>query len=269
MLTALALLATALAHAQTTPTIAAKTAGMTKWDGYFPLYWDERNGKLYVEISRWNMDFLYVSSLPAGLGSNDVGLDRGQLGRTRVVRMERTGPKVLMVQRNFGYRASSNNVDERRAVAESFAESVIWGFSVEARDGDRVLVDATNFYLRDAHGVPERLSSSNQGTFRLDAARSALYLPRTKNFPKNTEVEATLTFSGERPGRYVRDVAPSPDSITLREHHSFIELPDDNYQPRTFDPRAGYFGTSFFDFATPVGDRVRPPWTSPTAHRSF
>lgn len=237
-------------------TIAEKTAGMQKMDGFIPLYWDAKAGKVWMEIGRWGQEFLYVNSLPAGLGSNDVGLDRGQLGGTRIVRFDRVGPKVLLTQPNYEYRAVSNDEDERRAVRESFAESTLWGFEVAAEDGPRVLVDATPFLLRDSHGVAERLRVAKQGTYRLDATRCAIYLPRTKAFPKNSEVEATLTFGGENPGAWVRSVTPTADSVTVRTHHSFIELPGPGYEPRAFDPRAGYFGIDYMDYATPIGEPI-------------
>jgi hypothetical protein len=233
--------------------IAARTAGLQKLDGYFPLHWDSRAGKMWLEVDRWESEFLYVNSLPAGLGSNDVGLDRGQLGGRRVVRFERAGPRVLLLERNYDFRARSDNPDERRAVADAFAESAIWGFEIAAEEGTRVLVDATSFFLRDAHDVIGTLRRAQQGQYRLDATRCAFYLPRTKNFPRNTEVEVTLTFAGEQPGGFVRQVTPSPESLTLRQHHSFIELPPPGFQPRAFDPRAGFFGIDYFDFATPVG----------------
>ena len=248
------LLCTAASFGQT---IAAKTATALKLPGYFPLYYDEKAGKLFLEISHFSSEFLYVDSLPAGVGSNDIGLDRGQLGGSRIVKFERIGPKVLLVQPNYGFRATSQNPRERASVEEAFAQSVIYGFTVEAEADGRVLVDATQFFLRDAHHVPETLTRTKQGTYRLDPTRSALYLPRTKNFPQNTEVEATLTFGGDQPGRYVREVVPSPESITVREHHSFIALPDNGYTPRTFDPRAGYNGTSYFDFGTPVSEPLQ------------
>ncbi|MEO8659844.1 MAG: zinc-dependent metalloprotease [Bryobacteraceae bacterium] len=237
-------------------TMAEKTAGLKKLDGYFPLYWDEKAGKVWLEIGRWGEEFLYVNSLPAGLGSNDIGLDRGQLGDTRIVRFDRIGPKVMLTQPNYGYRAVSNDESERRAVRESFAESTLWGFEVAAEDGSRVLVDATAFYLRDSHGVAARLKDAKQGQYHLDPTRCAIYLPRTKAFPKNSEVEATLTFAGEDAGRYLRSVTPSSDSVTLRTHHSFIELPGPGYEPRRFDPRAGYFGIQYMDYATPIASPV-------------
>jgi hypothetical protein len=189
--------------------IAKKTEGMRKLPGYFPLYWDAKAGKLWLEIDRWNTEFLHVVSLPAGIGSNDIGLDRGQLGNERIVRFERVGPKVLLTEPNYSFRASGDNRDEQRSVEQAFAQSVIWGFTAEAEDGDRVLVDATAFYLNDAHHVIEVLRTTKQGSYRLDASRSAVYLPQTRNFPKNTEVEATLTFEGDLPGSYVREVTPS------------------------------------------------------------
>jgi len=172
-------------------TFAELTRGLQKLDGYFPLYYDAAGGKLLLEIPRFDSEFLYQVSLPTGVGSNPLGLDRGQLGGTHVVRFERSGPKVLLVESNYRYRALTEDAAERRAVEDSFARSVLWGFRVEASEGARVLVDATAFFLRDAHGVADRLRESNQGQYKLDDSRSALYMPRTKAFPKNTEVEAT------------------------------------------------------------------------------
>jgi hypothetical protein len=243
-------------EAKKTPTIAEKTAGMEKMPGYFNLYWDAKQGKLWLEIDKWGTEFLYQSSLPAGVGSNDIGLDRGQLGATRIVRLERSGPKVLLIQENLDYRAVTNDADERRAVRDSFAESVLWGFKVEAEDGERALVDATDFFLRDAHGIPAVLRRTKQGNFHLDGTRSAIYLPNTKDFPLNTEVEATLTFASDDPGRWVREVTPDPNAITVREHHSFVQLPPPGYQPREYDPRAGYFDVSYMDYATPISEPI-------------
>jgi hypothetical protein len=237
-------------------TIAEKTAGALKLAGYFNLYWDAKVGKLWLEVDKWGREFLYQSSLPAGVGSNDIGLDRGQLGATRIVRFERSGPKVLLIQSNLDYRAVSNDDAERQAVRDSFAESALWGFTVEAEDGERVLVDATKFFLRDAHHVPEVLRRTKQGSYKLDDSRCALYLPRTKNFPLNTEVEATLTFAGDEPGQWVKDVTPSPESITVREHHSFVQLPPPGYKPRVDDPRSSFFSIGYMDYATPISESI-------------
>ena len=239
-----------------TPTIAEKTAGIEKLPGYFNLYWDAKQGKLWLEVDKWGTEFLYQSGLPAGIGSNDIGLDRGQLGATRMVRFDRSGPKVLLVQENLEYRALSQDPDERRAVRDSFAESALWGFTAAAEEKDRALVDATDFFLRDAHHVPEALRRTKQGAYRLDLSRSAIYLPRTKNFPLNTEVEATLTFTGEEPGPWVRQVTPSPEAITVREHHSFVQLPPPGYKPREYDARASFFGIQYLDYATPIGEPI-------------
>lgn len=241
-------------------TIGAKTAGMQKIDGYMPLYWDAANGKMWMEISRFNTELLYQISLPAGIGSNPIGLDRGQLGGTYVVYFERVGPKVLMIQPNYRYRALSKDEAERRAVADSFARSVIWGFKVEAAEGGRVLVDATSLFLRDAHGVAERLRGSRQGNYRFDESRSVFYLPRTKGFPKNTEVETVITLASDEPGFLVRGVAPTAQSVTVRQHHSFVELPDNNYKPRQYDPRVSAMPMMFYDYASPFNTPIEQRW---------
>ena len=242
--------------------IAEKTKDAKKLAGYFNLYWDAKAGKLWLEVDKWESEFLYQSGLATGVGSNDIGLDRGQLGATRLVRFERSGPKVLLVQENLNFRAVSEDPAERRAVHDSFAESVVWGFTAAAEDGERVLVDATEFYLRDAHNVAAALRRAKQGSFHLDGTRSAIYLANTKNFPLNTEVEATLTFTGDDAGRFVRDVTPDPSAITVREHHSFVQLPPAGYKTRLYDPRSSFYGISYMDYATPVSEPIVKRYTA-------
>ncbi len=229
---------------------------MSKQDGFIPFYLDEDKGKIYLEINKLKGEFLYVNSLTAGVGSNDIGLDRGQLGNTRIVEFRKSGNKLFLVHKNYDFRAYSDNPAEVQSVRDAFAESILWGFEIAHTEGDKLIVDATNFYLQDAHGVSETLSRSRQGTFRTDASRSGLYLPMTKNFPQNTEVEATITLTGQATGGNLRSVAPSPDAVTVRQRHSFIELPDDNYQPRAFDPRAGFGSISYMDFTTPISEPI-------------
>ncbi len=236
--------------------IEAKVSGMKKFPGYFEFYYDEKQDKVFLLIDKFDTEFLYVESLTAGIGSNDIGLDRNQLGGERIVKFERRGPKVLLTQLNYSYRAISNNEAERRAVQEAFAQSVLGGFTVAAEETGKVLVDASDFLLQDAHDVAGRLRASQQGTYSLDKARSAFYLERTRNFPQNSEFEVTLTFSGQPTGSYIRSVTPTPSAVTVREHHSFIQLPDSNYVPRKFDPRAGYFNTSYYDYATPISEPI-------------
>jgi hypothetical protein len=242
-------------------TIATKTTGMKHLDGYLPLDWDAKAGKLYLEIPHLDAngrspELLYTHSLPYGTGSNDLGLDRGQISSGEILHFERTGPKVLLVEPNQSFRSTSTDPLEQLAVRQSFPESILYGFKVEAEDpSGAVLVDATEFYLRDAHGVAEILSSTKQGAYKLDASRSTIALEATKAFPKNTEVESILTFTTDDPSKaeFVNNVTPDPHALTLREHQSFIELPGAGFTPRRFDPRAGYFPTSYRDYAVPLG----------------
>ncbi len=239
-------------HAQTS--IADKTSEMELYEGFFNFWWDDETGKIWLEIDKLDEEILYVNSLAAGMGSNDIGLDRSQLGDSRIVSFQKVGPRVLMVQPNYNFRASSDNRLEQKSVEEAFAQSVLWGFEAEISEDGRVLVDATGFLMRDAHDVIGRLQSRGQGNYSLESSRSAIYLPGTFNFPKNSEFEATLTFTGSNPGGQARSVTPTPEAVTVRQHHSFVELPDDNYTPRKFDPRAGFFGISYQDYSAPIGE---------------
>src|SRR4051794_9273696 len=272
--------------------IDARTAGMQKIDGFYPLYWDERSGSLLVEIPKLDTEILMNTGLAAGLGSNDIGLDRGSGGGAKVVSFQRVGPRVLMVQPNLSFRSSSDNPRERKSVEDSFAKSVLWGFAVAGESNGRVLIDATDFLLRDVTGASSAL---RPGPYRLDRTRSAFYLPRTKAFPKNSEIEMTLTFvndgaggrggggggagptqgpgpipengggraggGGGRGGGLfsgsVASVTPTAEAVTLREHLSFVELPDNNYKTRYDDPRAGYGGLTYVDYSVPIGELMQ------------
>ncbi len=234
----------------------SKTKGLTKYTGYFNFYWNEKTGQILLEVDRFNDEFLYVNSLPAGVGSNDLGMDRGQIGSSRIVKFIKIGNKVLLVQPNYNYRAVSNNADERKSVEEAFAQSVLWGFTTEAQDSSRVLIDITHFLLHDSHQVARRLENNNQGNYHSDESRSAIYLPNTKSFPDNSEFEAIVTLAGTGTGSEISSVTPNPDYVTVKMHHSFIKLPDGNYKPRKFDPRSGFYDNEYMDYATPIDQPI-------------
>ncbi|MBH31310.1 MAG: peptidase [Candidatus Marinimicrobia bacterium] len=221
---------------------------------FISFYSDSKSGELFLEIDNFESELLYVRSLSAGVGSNDIGLDRAQLGGSHVFVFQRFGAKVLMIEQNYGYRADSNDEAERRAVKDAFATSTLWGFEVMAETGKKVLVDATKFLLRDAHDVAGQLKRRRQGNYKLDNSRSAIFDIRV--FPKNTMFETILTFVGTPEGRFIRDVSPTASAVTVRQHHAFVELPDNGYEPRKFDPRAGMNGLTYFDYAAPLDERI-------------
>jgi hypothetical protein len=246
------------AKTQSLPSIEDKTKSAKLIPGYFKFYWDENAGKMWMEIDKFNTEILYQVSLPAGLGSNDVGLDRGLMGNTAIIKFNRIGNKIMMVQPNYDYRAITNDAAEKRTVEQSFAQSTLWGFTAEAESKGNVLVDATAFFMRDAMQVANRLTNNRQGNYSIDLSRSAMYLPGTKNFPLNSEIETSITFVSRdpRPGNFVSTVTPSPDAITLRVHHSFVQLPDNNYKQRLFDARSGFASIAYFDYRTPVTEPI-------------
>jgi len=251
------------------PSIADRTGGMKKIDGFFPMYWDEAGGRLFLEVPKLEMEVLHSTGFGTGLGSNDIGIDRGALSGSRIIKFERVGPRLLMVQPNYQYRGTSKNPAEVRDVTEAFARSVLWAFQIAGASDGRVLVDFTDFLVRDANDIAGRLQP---GSYRFEAGRSVVYVPMTMGFPKNSEMEAELTFvrqpgaaggggrgggRGGGPGGFlegVGSVAASAEAASIRVHHSIVELPDSSYTPRPYDPRAGFFGMSYEDFAAPLGD---------------
>lgn len=224
----------------------------TKFDGLFPFYFDGKTGKLYMEVEDLNKDFLYVYSLSNGIGSNDIGLDRGQLGNEQVVYFEKSGNSLFLVQPNLKYRAITENLLERQAVEQAFAKSILFGFEIKAEENGRYTIELNDFLMQDAHGVSDRLKRANQGSYSPDKTKSYIDLDRSKNFPQNTEIDVVLTFKGDPKGGYIRSVTPNPKLVTVAQHHSFIALPDDDFEMREFDPRSGAYPFSYYDYATPV-----------------
>lgn len=228
-----------------------------KFEGYFNFYHDLEKDKIYLEVDSLDEPFLYTNFLTSGIGSNDVGLDRGQLGDGVVVEFRKAGNKLLLVQPNLKFRAETHNIPERNSVEEAFAFSVLHGFEIlNVKGKSGYYIDLTPFLIRDAHGVSSRLQRGNHGNFSLDGSRSALSLDRTKAFPENVEFEALLTFTGEAKSRTLRNVLPDPEAITVIQHHSFVKLPDDNYEKRIFDPRSGAIPIAYYDYSSPVNEPI-------------
>ena len=249
--------------------ITAQSVGDEKiqFKGLFDFQYNGNEDKvlLVIKNDQFEKDFLYVNALAQGLGSNDIGLDRGQLGGGVVVKWIRKGNKVLLLQPNLNYRAISQNEAERNSVEEAFAKSVLFGTEIKEEKNGEVMIDLTEFIVRDAHGVADRLESNKQGSYSLDKSKSAIHLDRTKAFPKNVEFEAMITLKGKPKSYEIRSVSPDAESITVFQHHSFVELPDNNYKPRKYDPRCGSWDVSYFDYATPINEPINQMFI--TRHR--
>ncbi|NEV93981.1 zinc-dependent metalloprotease [Psychroflexus sp. YR1-1] len=245
------LLITSLANAQSFDSLKDKDE-LTKQEGFFDFWYSQKEDKIYLQVNRLDQEFIYVNSLTSGLGSNDIGLDRGKLGNTAIVKFQRAGNKLLLMQPNQDFRANTSNELERRSVEEAFAKSVVFGFDILEENENAFLIDFTPFLMRDAYGVSKQLKRQKQGTYKLDQSKSALAMQRTKTFPKNTEFEALLTFTGDAEGRNIRSVAPDASNLSVIQHHSLVQLPDEGYQKREFDPRSGANFISYQDYATPI-----------------
>ncbi|MFC1639150.1 zinc-dependent metalloprotease [Gemmatimonadota bacterium] len=239
--------------------ISRYTRDYEQRDGYLPLYWDAEEERLLLEVRNLGEEFLYLTSLATGLGSSSLGLDRGMITDEAIAHFERHAGRALLVLSNPRFRAvNTENPALVRSVNESFPLSTIAAFEILAEDqpdedveNGGILVDVTNHFLSDHVGVTLRLQQRNQGNFSLDRTRSTVYHERTKAFPSNTEIEVSLTFTSDNPGAIVRSHAPDARAITLRQHHSLVELPTESYRPRRGDARLGHFGVSYYDFSQP------------------
>lgn len=249
------------------PSVAQATAGLERHQGILDLYLDRQHGRVLLLVpppagpEGQVGEYLYYEGLVTGLGSNPVGLDRGQVSQGAVVRLRRVGNRVLVEEENLRFRALSDNSDEVLAAANSFASSVLWAGPIIARGADgRALVDFTSFIVRDAHGIARRLRATGQGKFTLDRERSMVDFSGLRDFPKNMELQSVLTFASNDPGPQVRATAPVANSVSFVTHQSLVALPPPGYHPRAFDPRSGSFGITFADYAAPLDKPIVKRW---------
>ena len=227
-----------------------------KFTGFFDFYYEPSSDKILLEVDKIDYEFLYVPSLSSGIGSNDIGLDRGQLGRERIVKFIKRGNKLLLIEPNSYYRSSSNNQNEIKSIEQAFAKSILYGFEIKDHQNNIFTIDFTPFLLEDRHGVAERLRRTGQGNYSVNKSSSAIELSNTKGFPNNIEFESLLTFSGKSEGKWIQSVAPDSNNVTVIQHHSFVKLPDNNYKPRSFDPRSGAISVSYMDYSSPIDEKI-------------
>jgi hypothetical protein len=221
-------------------------------DSLLDLQTSPESSEVLLTLESFPADFLYITALKTGAGSNDLNLDRGQLDRTRWVRFERYGNRVLLLEPNLKFRAASSNPAERAAVAEAFAQSVLAGFEIHSETDTGVTFDLSPMLIADVTRLESKITGLEQGNFSLDPERSAIDTAAIRQFPDNVLLPVILTYAGEEPGDWVRAVTPTPDSLTVRVLHQFARLPDDAYSSREFHPRSGYFSLSFRDYAAPL-----------------
>jgi len=247
---------------QPASTIAARTAGFERRDGFVPLWVDTRQGRLYAELPREPLRALFWYSLATGFGSNPVGLDRGGSGNDQVVRFDREGDRVLMTFENTGFRTSLDNAAHARSVAESFPASTVASLPVLAEEGGRTLVDLTDVAYRDWNDIAGTLARLNQGTYAVVQNRSAVDRAHTQSYAGNTEIDVALAFATTgRPGGIMGRIAPDGRAFTIRQHLSLLPLPV-GYHPREMDPRVGYFGVTFKDYGQPIQRALETRWVS-------
>lgn len=226
-------------------------------DNYFKIAFDPKSGKVNMMISNLNEEFLMITYLSNGLGSNDIGLDRGRITSKRIVKFQKFGDKILLVEPNYQYRAVSDNTREKKSVEEAFAKSVIFGFKTDSIiNGNTYKIDLSPMLTEDLNDVAKTLKNTKQGTYKIDKTKSAVDFDNCHVFPMNAEMEVVTTYTGEAAGAWVNSVTPSPDFVTLGQHISFVKLPDNNYKPRKFHPYAGYFFNEFYDYASPINESL-------------
>ncbi|HLB87471.1 MAG TPA: zinc-dependent metalloprotease [Terriglobales bacterium] len=247
-----------------TVSLAARIAGLPKRNGFLPHYWDEKKGTLLVELSpaALTREFLYFTAMGSGVGSTEIFADRSSFGDSALCRFRRVGMRVLVIRENTSFRAVSGGPELNRSVESSFPTSVLAALPVEAEQDGTVLVNANALLVRDAFdllsqlrrptrvvgGTMVREQASGAASWRLDEARSIIDLDHTGGFPLNTEVEVLLTFATESESNLNQ---PDSHTLSVREHHSFVALPDPGYEPREKDPRVGFLNVSFQDFSQP------------------
>ena len=244
-------------------TLAGRTAGLKRSDGFIPTWWDAGKGVLLFELPPrlLEKEFLYYTGFGTGIGSTQLFADRGSFTGGALCRLQRAGPRLLVIQENPAFRADSGSAALKQSVEKSFPVSVLAALPIEAEESGTLLVNANPLILRDAADLLSQLRSpvqavngrmvrqdASQGSWHLDESRSVIDAENSGSYPLNTEIEALLTFASDG-GADLNQ--PESRTLSLRQHHSFVALPASGFEPRESDPRVGFIPVPFRDFSQP------------------
>jgi len=219
-------------------------AGFELREGVFNLHVNQKTNKIYARLPKAGEDgvslrLIHSARLTAGLGSNPVGLDRGWGEGGRVIAFRRMGDKIIVEEENLRYRADVNNPLEARAVKESFARSFMASLPIIDDASDGTVVDLTGFLEADSLNLVQYLKDAGQGSFKVQSDRTFVDTSQALAFPDNVEIDVFFTLSSSDAGTEVSTTAANGKDATLIQHHSFVRLPEDGFEPLISDPRAG------------------------------
>ena len=230
--------------------------GFVKTPGLLTVYRKRADDTWYLQIPEAPTDMIYVASILSGVGANDLeldgaSLDRGTTGPSRLVSFRRVGNRVLLVERNGNYMSRTLAESVPSTLNGAFADAVLWGFDIKAFGSGQILIDATQFLNRDPLGVARALKAAKLGDYEYDSKRSGIEEGGLHNSSDSTDIDIISTFGTEKAieNPFLSGVVADEHAITIRERHSFVRLPSSGYAPRQYDPRSGFFETTYRDIS--------------------
>ena len=231
-----------------------------KIDGLLTLYRDPENGALFMAIrdDQLDQEFVYFSYAENGVVA--ARAFRGAYRDQAVIHFEKYFDRVNIIEENtrFYFDPDSALVGASDA---NISPAVKASLKIEATSEDEstYLVKMDPVLLSEAlqkiapNGDPKKKPFEQFSLGKLAADKTRYRAIR--GYPDNVNVLVDYVYNNEKP--YVRGGAEvtDPRYVTLTFQHSFIKLPENEFQPRIDDARVGYF----FDQVTDLtSDRAAP-----------
>ena len=221
--------------------------GAKRLEGLFPLYYNEKEQKLFMEIrqDQYDKEIILPIAIARGAGLMYLGGDTLNFGNQWVISFHRAGERLLVIRRNVRFRAEAGS-PQADAVKTSYTDSVIKALPLrsEKNNGQLVLIDLADLFMTDLAGI-----GVNPDPMRSTWAK-------VKVFPKNDEIEVSAVFNMSYYWLFYfffgGDSIPDTRGTQVVMHYGLSMLPESKYKTRLADDRVGHFLSTVKDFSEDV-----------------
>ena len=235
-------------------TIAELTEEMDRIDGLFTIFRDSKTGatKMLLQGNQLGSEFIYFKHTMNGV--TDAGAFTGSYGDQYIFTIERRFDKLQFVRQNTAYYFDRGNAISRASEANiSRAVLAVTAIAAEDEETGEVLIDSDALFLSEAFAnvTYSRGDDDSDGRFRLgglDAEKSQIL--ELRNYPENTAVEVEYVFNNPKPKNGGSDAVTDARNVSINVRHTWIAVPENDYQPRFADARLGSFNVQVTDLTS-------------------
>lgn len=250
------------AEPETDP-IESQLENTISFDGLFTIHQDTTDGstKLQLRADQIGKEYIYFGKTADGVV--EAGHFRGNFRDNKVFKIERYYDRIEFVVQNNRYYFDEES-PLSRAESANMSEATLVSQEILAENDSTFIINGDAIFLsEDLHQVkPSPNPNVRPGQrFTLgNLSGDKTKYSEIRSFPENTDVVIEYVYDNPQPLNRGSGAVTDARSVSIQFQHTFIEMPDNDYEPRSADPRVGYFTTQRDDqistSVTPYKDMI-------------